>query len=427
VIPSPKYDLRTRGLPAWVSNGSVTISWKLLPGSLRDEVDLAPGTPGIRSVRDVVVDAFAVLTAAGLGVASSLPLRADGPWIEVELGVGAASCVALLVRRRWPIALALVLVALSTVSLAVAGAAAVATFSAAVHSRFPPVAGIAALGIAGSVTIVWLHPVPEVPFTARVIIGVLVTVVLVGWGRLVRARRQLLVSLSERARLAESERAARAAEVRRSERARFAREMHDVLAHRMSLLSVHAGALEFSPGAPQAEIARAAGVIRSGVHQMLVDLREVIGVLREDHDPGEREPVTALHGIADLDALVAEARSAGGSVTLDRPDATAFATVSPLVASTAYRVVQEGLTNARKHAPGRPVTVTVDGAPGTGLHVHVRQPLPAHEPVDPAARIPGSGTGLAGLAERALLAGGTLDHGPVDGDYLLRARLPWER
>jgi signal transduction histidine kinase len=252
-------------------------------------------------------------------------------------------------------------------------------------------------------------------------------VVLVGWGRLERARRQLLVSLSERARLAESERAARAADVRRSERARLAREMHDVLAHRMSLLSVHAGALEFSPGAPQAEIARAAGVIRSGVHQMLVDLREVIGVLREDHDPGEGEPVTALRGIADLHALVAEARSAGGAVTLDMPDAAAFATVSPLVASTAYRVIQEGLTNARKHAPGRPVTVTVDGAPGAGLHVELRQPLPTHEPVDAATRIPGSGTGLAGLAERALLAGGTLDHGPVDEDYLLRARLPWER
>jgi signal transduction histidine kinase len=409
-----------------VSNGSVTISWKLLPGSLRDEVDLAPDAPGIRSVRDVIVDVFAVLAAAALGAASSLPLTGDSPWTEAELVVGALGCAAQLVRRRWPIALALVLVALSAVLPAVAGAAAVATFSAAVHSRFPPVAGIAALGIAGSITIVWSHPVPGVPLGARVIIGVLVTVVLVGWGRLVRARRQLLVSLSERARLAEAERAARAADVRRSERARLAREMHDVLAHRMSLLSVHAGALEFSPGAPEAEIARAAGVIRSGVHQMLVDLREVIGVLREDQDADEQEAVTARRGIADLDALVAEARSAGGSVTLDMPDAAAFTTVSPLVGSTAYRIVQEGLTNARKHAPGQPVTVALAGAPGAGLSVQVRQPLSTREVADPAAHIPGSGSGLAGLAERALLAGGRVDHGPVSGNYLLRAQLPWE-
>lgn len=95
--------------------------------------------------------------------------------------------------------------------------------------------------------------------------------------------------------------------------------------------------------------------------------------------------------------------------------------VPALVAGTAYRIVQEGLTNARKHAPGMPVTVTVDGAAGRGLAVRVRQPLAVGD-----AGIPGSGVGLTGLAERATLAGGVLEHGPKDGEFVLCAHLPWE-
>ncbi|GAB3881358.1 hypothetical protein GCM10029964_037300 [Kibdelosporangium lantanae] len=184
-----------------------------------------------------------------------------------------------------------------------------------------------------------------------------------------------------------------------------------MLAHRMSLLSVHAGALEFSPGAPEAEISRAAGVIRSGVHQMLVDLREVIGLLREGPDSDLAPPA--------LDTLVAETRRTGTEVTLHaRPDLQ----VSGVVGRTVYRIVQEGLTNARKHAPGQPVTVTVSGAAGVGLTVEVRQPMPATV----RSAIPGAGAGLVGLAERATLAGGRLDHGREGDDYVLRGWLPWE-
>ncbi len=89
---------------------------------------------------------------------------------------------------------------------------------------------------------------------------------------------------------------------------------------------------------------------------------------------------------------------------------------------TAYRVVQEGLTNARKHAPGEPVEVTLSGAPGDTLQIDVRNPAP---PADAAPLVPGSGLGLVGLTERVRLAGGQLDHQETGGEFLLRARLPW--
>lgn len=89
---------------------------------------------------------------------------------------------------------------------------------------------------------------------------------------------------------------------------------------------------------------------------------------------------------------------------------------------TVYRIAQEALTNARKHAPGAPVTVTVTGGPGDGLTIEVRNPAPT----EPFERVPGSGQGLIGLTERATLAGGGLEHGPgPDGGFGVRAWLPW--
>jgi signal transduction histidine kinase len=303
-----------------------------------------------------------------------------------------------------------VLAALTAVFLSPAGAAAVGTFTTAVHCRPRATAWVAGVGVVASFVVAAAHPT-DLPFGTNVTISVLLTAMVTGLGMLVRARRQLVVSLAERARLIAGEQAARVAEARRMERTRLAREMHDVLAHRMSLLSVHAGALEFSPGASQAEISRAAGVIRGGVHQMLVDLREVIGLLRESPDEDLAPPA--------LDTLVAEARQAGADVTLTAPEELP---VSTLVSRAVYRIVQEGLTNARKHAPGLPVTVSVTGAAGDGLTVEVRQPLPARR----RTAIPGAGVGLTGLTERATLAGGTLEHGPDGGDYVLRGWLPWE-
>jgi signal transduction histidine kinase len=210
-------------------------------------------------------------------------------------------------------------------------------------------------------------------------------------------------------------------QARTHERARIAREMHDVLAHRISLLSLHAGALEFRPDAPPEEIARAAGVIRSSAHQALEDLRAVIGVLRED--PDGADPERPQPTLADLPALIDESRAAGMRVTYTWVVAPEAAVPEGL-GRNAYRIVQEGLTNARKHARGSAVDVAVDGAPGDALTIEVRNRLPVGAFV--GAAIPGTGVGIIGLAERASLAGGRLEHGRTEtGDYRLWAWLPW--
>jgi signal transduction histidine kinase len=237
----------------------------------------------------------------------------------------------------------------------------------------------------------------------------------------VRSRRQLLLSLRDRARRAETEAGLRAEQAQRLAREAIAREMHDVLAHRLTLLSVHAGALEFRPDAPQQEVARAAGVIRESAHEALQDLREIIGVLRaDDHGEESGRPQPTL---AALDTLVAESREAGMKIVLDH-QVTAPDAAPASVGRTAYRIVQEGLTNARKHAPGAEVEVVVSGAPGDGVTVSVRNPPPPGE----VPQVPGSGQGLIGLTERATLAGGSLGHGAADGGgFAIEAWLPWPR
>jgi signal transduction histidine kinase len=236
----------------------------------------------------------------------------------------------------------------------------------------------------------------------------------------IRSQRELMLSLRERTRQAEAERDLRVQQAREGERTRIAREMHDVLAHRLSLLSLHAGALEVRPDAPPAEIARAAAVVRASAHQALEDLRQVIDVLRSEPAGSERQrPQPTIGDVADL---VDESRDAGTAVTFDqRVDAT---TLPVATGRTVYRIVQEGLTNARKHAAGAAVVTTIDGAPGGGLTVEVvsRRPLAQLG----RAEIPGAGAGLIGLTERVGLAGGRLEHGRTDaGDYRLWAWLPW--
>jgi signal transduction histidine kinase len=194
--------------------------------------------------------------------------------------------------------------------------------------------------------------------------------------------------------------------------------MHDVLAHRLSLLSVHAGALEFHPDAPAAEVAEAAGVIRESAKAALEELRDVIGVLREE--AGERPIDPPQPTLADLPALIDESSAAGMRLTAqialgDTPAPAALG-------RTAYRIVQEGLTNARKHAPGAAVTLTLRAVDGA-LEIDVRSLAAVAVAAD--APLPGAGTGLVGLTERVSLAGGELEHGiDPDGAFVLRARLP---
>ncbi|WP_432005660.1 sensor histidine kinase [Streptomyces parvus] len=395
----------------------------LLPSAMAD-----PGLPDDRirtrrTVRDWAVDLTAFLIAAGIGMLALGTIEADDTTADivvfVDSIVGAVACCALWLRRRWPVGLAVALTLVSVVEPVAAGALLVALFSLAVHRPFKPVAIVGALALALVPVQPFLRPDPTTSFLASVLFGALLILLVISWGMAVRSRRQLVVTLRERARRAEAEAELRAEQAQRLAREAIAREMHDVLAHRLTLLSVHAGALEFRPDAPAAEIGRAAGVIRDSAHEALEDLREIIGVLRGPGDTDEaHRPQPTL---ATLDTLVAESRLAGMRVAVDNRIAEPR-DAPAATGRTVYRIAQEALTNARKHAPGTEVSLTVTGGPGEGLTVEVVNPAPT----EPFERVPGSGQGLIGLTERATLAGGELEHGPTkDGGFAVRARLPW--
>jgi signal transduction histidine kinase len=242
------------------------------------------------------------------------------------------------------------------------------------------------------------------------------------WGMFIRARRQLLLSLRERASRAEADQRLHEDQARMAERTRIAREMHDVLAHRLSLLALHAGGLEVRPNLPPAEVRETAELLRSTARQALEELRGVIGVLRDDTGC-ELPPPGPQPTLFDIRRLVEERRRAGGTVDLELRVERAD-DLPGGVGRDAYRVVQESLTNVAKHAEGAAARVRVTGAPGEGLHVSVRnsRPLPAHI----GSPLPGSGAGLLGLEERVALAGGTLVHGPNEsGDFVVEAEFPW--
>jgi signal transduction histidine kinase len=409
-------------------------------------------TPGSRAApgydrptpRDRVVDVTFVLVgfllgALGLGdVASSA--RFDPPgWLILATWI--ASALSLAVRRKWPVGLAVVLIVLSVFFPPVGGPSVLALFSAAVHRRTEVSLALCGAGVASGIVQFWIYP-PSGPASYWVAVGItaLGCLALTAWGIVVRTRRELMASLTERAVRAETEQKLRVEQGQRQERERIAREMHDALGHRLSLLSVHAGAVEFRPEMPAAELSRAAGVIRTSAREAVEDLRAIVGVLRSHHT------VEGPHrGIAELNDLITESRTAG--MTLEVAVALDLTTVPDSVGRHAYRIIQEALTNARKHAPTQTVRLAVDGRPGTGLTIEVTNPLAAGGSPGPRgaggsggsgglgglggsrdSSGPGSQVGLIGLAERASLAGGRLEHGATPtGGFRLSAWLPWAK
>jgi signal transduction histidine kinase len=217
------------------------------------------------------------------------------------------------------------------------------------------------------------------------------------------SRREPVWTLRQRALRAESEQEVRVAQARATERARIAREMHDVLAHRISQISMQAGAPGFRGDVSTDQMRESAHLIRDQAHQALTDLRAVLGVLRDDGTGEVLDHPQPTY--ADLDGLVQQARDSGLTVDYDDQLATAQVPVPDVVGRTLYRIMQEGVTNVRKHAPGSRVTVRLSGSPDDGIEEELVNPIG----FGPTAT-PGSGLGLIGLSERADLAGGRLDY-----------------
>ncbi|MEU0279372.1 sensor histidine kinase [Streptomyces sp. NPDC088551] len=251
------------------------------------------------------------------------------------------------------------------------------------------------------------------------------------------SRRRLLEALTDQVEQLRVERELRAEQARLAERSRIAREMHDVLAHRLSLLMLHAGVLQLrGEGMPPATVERIA-LLRSTAGQALDDLREVLGAMRSDDGPrgtggtagavgtagADGTVAVAAPALQDLAELLAEARAAGQLIeSTVSGDAGSTSTTHRLAV---HRLVREALTNARKHACAAPVAVRVHyGPPATTVEVvngPAGEALPASE--DPGARAPG-GYGLIGLAERVAALGGHLHAGATGGGWRLAARLP---
>jgi signal transduction histidine kinase len=222
-----------------------------------------------------------------------------------------------------------------------------------------------------------------------------------GAGYLIRGRTEARAELVEQARRTEGERAGR--ELLR-ERTRLARELHDVIAHGLTVVTVRADSAPVRvPGVSPAAAAEFAA-IADAARGSLAELRQVLGVLR---DPDADPETLPLPGLADLPALV-------GDPALPVP-----AGVPPAVQLAAYRIVQEALSNARRHAPGAHPAVAVTAADRT-LRVTVTNPAGGPPTGD------GAGYGLAGMRERATLLGGTVAAGPrPDGGWQVEAVLPW--
>jgi signal transduction histidine kinase len=230
------------------------------------------------------------------------------------------------------------------------------------------------------------------------------------------ARTEALRALRDRAERAERERHLLAEQARADERARIAGEMHDVVTHRVSLMVLQAGALSIT-AADQAT-KKAAEELRAAGCQALDELRDLVGILRTE--PEGADPTPSVSGLA---ALISESAAVGTSAELVEDGDRSLA--SPVVGRTAYRMVREGLTNARKHAPGSRVLVQVSYGESE-VRVTVTNTPPAGQPAAASGLAErGSGLGLENLRQRVELVHGTLLARPTpDGGFRLEAVLP---
>ena len=367
---------------------------------------------------DVVFAAFLfTVSVIGLGHERKVP---SGFGFDVAAYAGiAVACLALSARRRYPEP-ALGVSALSVGLLLGLGdrGPIVLTVGFAMYTLAASAPARLRLSIVGStVGVVLAGALANGPVWGTAIQGA--AVVLAGWlaGENARARRAYAQGLAERAAERELEREERARRAAADERVRIARELHDVVAHAMSIISVRSGVARMVSDERPEEAREALGIIESTSRRALAELRRLVGVLRQPEDRGaELEPAP---GLADLPALVRQIGHAGVQVDL-RIEGEARR-LSPGEDLSAYRIAQEALTNVVQHVGPATATLRVrytDGA--VEIEVVDDGGGRGSEP-GPAAEI---GHGIAGMRERAALYGGELSAGPAGRGFRIHARLP---
>ncbi|WP_329005245.1 histidine kinase [Kribbella sp. NBC_00709] len=363
-------------------------------------------------LRDFLYLGFSLLTIVAQAASGG---GGWGPKDWYVLGAGIVASVALLWRRRFPVTVtAITVVAMLTGGIFVPMGLALLTLSIRRRDLALAILGLASyaayvLNTWGGKGSIWV-PI----FTGPFLVGTWVAI-----GAYVGARRDLMASLRDRAERAEAERELRSEQARLGERARIAQEMHDVLAHKVSLIALHAGGLEVNPAVGADKVEGSAKLIRETARQAMEDLREVLGVLRSDVSVAGAD-LAPVPQAADLERLIEASRDAGVTVGYD---VALPGDVPDSIGRTVYRLVQESLTNVHKHARGAATDVRVHGARGEGVTVRVTN----LRPVAAGSLLPGAGAGLVGLRERVQLAGGRLTTGPtVEGGWRVEAWLPWD-
>ncbi|TYK47770.1 sensor histidine kinase [Actinomadura decatromicini] len=322
--------------------------------------------------------------------------------------------LAVVVRRVHPVALALFMLVFGTVTGAGVFAVLVIMYSLAAYTASRPT--VVTIAVAGYVaSLAFPGPTAENgSFLAQAMFGIVFVTVPVLLGLYMRARKQLVISLQERAARLEREQHLLAERARGEERTRIAREMHDVVANRISVMVVHAGALKAIAVRDPVRAAETATVIGDMGRQALEELRHVIGVLRQGEEALPQEAVTLAH----VRELVGQSGAAGLKVELairgeEQPMPAA-------VGRTVYRLVQEALTNVHKHAGAADTRVGLALLP-EAVEVEVANEPPT---APPEHRLPSGGNGLVGLRERVTALGGSFEAGPRAGGYAVRARIP---
>ena len=380
---------------------------------------------------------YALLVAA----AALTTVVSSGPGGIERLGLALLAPAPLLCRRRFPraaLAATAAVVVLAAVrgldsSVAVTALAIVLVTAVAADRRLRPVpVFLFAASAVGAATMLDGARLGRSVQPAEFVFGTVGTALAIGFGVVLREYRSVIAELADRNAELEQLRRAETHRAVVDERTRIARELHDVVAHHVSAMAVRANAARYV-GRERPEEAIAALVYVSGAAtETLTALRRMVALLRTDRQPdddhdgaaGEREeaPLAPQPGLARLPALVQQVRAAGQPVSLHT------AGVHPALPAhldlTAYRIVQEALTNSLRHAPGAQTAVRLDWSPHQ-LAVSVDNGAPPEGLQRPAVE-PGSGHGLLGMRERVALGGGEVSAGPgaAGEGWSVRATIP---
>lgn len=365
------------------------------------------------------LDALLALTIGCWGASELLADVGQESTVIVGLALAlAVTCAAILARRRDPLTAAVFTGAVwfvpgvaigpnwsNAAPLAAGFAIVLLAYALGAHEpRTRGLIGLAALVLAMSAGD-FTDPVPPFMFTVPAWIA----------GEAVQARSRLAAQLAARARELDEEREAFAREAVRYERTRIARELHDIVAHSLSMMVVQAGAGQRQLASHPDQAAQSLEHVGGAARQAELELGLLLELLGQD------SPQRSSDGLRLIDELVRQAGASGLPITCSF---SGMHDALPLdLSDTAYRMAQEGLTNALKHAPGAPVKVTVDAGERAAVVTVENGPPPR----DAASELgdAGGGHGIRGMRERVQDCGGTLEAGPtIDGGWCVRARLP---